>query len=82
MTFQLSIIKRLYPVHNYMQPHQLLCTVMCNFITGSLTYQLMPIFWKIVSVLEVSLDLKVVAAVNDGAPPGQPSNTKCHLQDT
>jgi hypothetical protein len=55
---------------------------MCNFITGSLTYQLMPIFWKIVSVLEVSLDLKVVAAVNDGAPPGQPSNTKCHLQDT
>ncbi len=31
----------------------------------------MPIFWKIVSVLEVSLDLKVIAAVNDGASPNR-----------
>lgn len=31
----------------------------------------MPIFWKIVSVLEVSLGLKVCAAVNDGASPNR-----------
>ena len=39
---------------------------------GSLTsYQLVPIFWKIVAVLEISLDLKVVAAANDGASPNR-----------
>ena len=43
-----------------------------NFILGSLTsYQLVPIFWKIVAVLEVSLDLKVIAAVSDGASPNR-----------
>lgn len=31
----------------------------------------MPIFWRIVSVLEVSLNLWVVAAVNDGASPNR-----------
>ena len=42
------------------------------FILGSLTsYQLVPIFWKIVAVLEISLNLKVVAAVNDGASPNR-----------
>ena len=43
-----------------------------NFILGSLTsYQLVPVFWKIVAVLEISLNLKVVAAVNDGASPNR-----------
>jgi hypothetical protein len=31
----------------------------------------MPMFWKIVSVLEVAVNLWVVAAVNDGASPNR-----------
>ena len=42
------------------------------YFTGNVTsYQLMPMFWKIVSVLEVSVKLWVVAAVNDGASPNR-----------
>lgn len=53
-----------------------LCTdlkhVIAYYFTGNVTsFQLMPIFWRIVSVLEVSLNLWVVAAVNDGASPNR-----------
>ena len=42
--------------------------IIAYFFTGNVTsYQLMPIFWKVVSTLELSLDLWVVALVNDGA---------------
>ena len=38
------------------------------YFTGNVTsFQIMPIFWKIVSVLELSPNLYVVAAINDGA---------------
>ena len=44
--------------------------IIAYFFTGNVTsYQLMPIFWKVVSTLELSLDLWVVALVNDGASP-------------
>ena len=53
-----------------------LCTdvkhIIAYFFTGNVTsYQLMPIFWKVVSTLEQSLDLWVVALVNDGASPNR-----------
>ena len=53
-----------------------LCTdvkhIIAYFFTGNVTsYQLMPIFWKVVSTLELSLDLWVVALVNDGASPNR-----------
>ena len=42
------------------------------YFTGNVTsFQIMPILWKIVSVLELSLKLWVVAAVNDGASPNR-----------
>ena len=42
------------------------------YFTGNVTsFQIMPIFWKIVSVLELSLKLWVVAAINDGASPNR-----------
>ncbi len=42
------------------------------YFTGNVTsIQIMPIFWKIVSVLELSLNLFVVAAINDGASPNR-----------
>jgi hypothetical protein len=42
------------------------------YFTGNVTsFQIMPIFWKIVSVLELSLNLFVVAAINDGASPNR-----------
>ncbi len=49
-----------------------LCTdlkhVISYYLTGDLTsFQLMPLFWQAVSVLELSLKLYVCAAVNDGA---------------
>ena len=58
--------------------HALACMVrgMCTdlkhivscYLTGDLTsFQLMPLFWQAVSVLELSLQLYVCAAVNDGA---------------
>ena len=40
------------------------------YFTGNVTsYQLMLIFWKVVSTLELSLDLWVIGLVNDGASP-------------
>ena len=53
-----------------------LCTdvkhIIAYFFTGNVTsYQLMPILWKVVSTLELSLDLWVVALVNDGASPNR-----------
>ena len=62
-----------------------LCTdlkhIIRYYFTRNVTsFQLMPIFWKIVSVLEVSLDLRVVAAVNDGASPNRKFfNLHCNL---
>lgn len=62
-----------------------LCTdlkyIIGYYFTGNITsFQIMPIFWKIVSVLEVSLDLRVVAAVNDGASPNRKFfNLHCNL---
>ena len=48
-----------------------LCTdlkhIIAYYFTGNITFfQMMPLFWKIVSVVEVSVDFKVVATVNDG----------------
>ena len=53
-----------------------LCTdvkhVIAYFFTGNVTsFQLMSIFWKVVSTLELSLNLWVCAAVNDGASPNR-----------
>lgn len=53
-----------------------LCTdvkhVIAYFFTGNVTsFQLMPLFWRIVSVLEISVNLWVCAAVNDGAFPNR-----------
>ena len=42
------------------------------FSTENLTsYQIMPIFWKAVSILELSCNLCVCATVSDGAPPNR-----------
>jgi hypothetical protein len=44
--------------------------IISYYLTGDLTsFQLMPLFWQVVSVLELSLQLYVCAAVNDGASP-------------
>ena len=53
-----------------------LCTdlkhIIAYFFTGNVTsYQIMPLFWRTVAVLEVSLNLHVCAAVNDGASPNR-----------
>ena len=53
-----------------------LCTdlkhIIAYFFTGNVTsFQLMPLFWRAVAVLEVSLNLRVCAAVNDGASPNR-----------
>ena len=46
--------------------------IIAYFFTGNVTsYKPMPIFWKVVSTLELSLDLWVVALVNDGASPNR-----------
>ena len=46
--------------------------VIAYFFTGNVTsFQLMPMFWKVVSTLELSLKLMVCAAVNDGASPNR-----------
>ena len=43
-----------------------------NFATDGITsYQLYNIFWKAVSILELSCQLKVIAAVSDGASPNR-----------
>ena len=53
-----------------------LCTdlkhVIAYFFTGNVTsYQLMPLFWKVVSTLELTLNLWVIGLVNDGASPNR-----------
>ena len=53
-----------------------LCTdlkhIIAYFFTGNVTsFQLMPLFWRTVSVLEMSLKLRVCAAGNDGASPNR-----------
>ena len=53
-----------------------LCTklkhVVAYFFTGNVTsFQLMPLFWKVVAVLETTVKLWVLAAVNDGASPNR-----------
>lgn len=35
--------------------------------TGVTSFQIMPLFWKVVSLLEISCSLQVVATVSDGA---------------
>ena len=49
-----------------------LCTnlkhVVAYYFTGNVTsFQLLPLFWKVVGVLETTVKLWVIAAVNDGA---------------
>jgi hypothetical protein len=53
------------------------------YFTGNVTsFQIMPIFWKSVSVLEVSVNLWVVAAVNDWASPNRKFfNLHCNLTE-
>ena len=53
-----------------------LCTDMKHIVSYYFTrdvtsFQIMAIFWKAVAVLELSLNLWVVAAVNDGASPNR-----------
>ena len=41
-----------------------------TFATSGFTaFQLFPIFWKAVTILEVTCNMKVIAAVADGASP-------------
>jgi hypothetical protein len=47
--------------------------IIANYFTGNVaSHQLMPIYWKVVSTMELALDLWVVALVNDCASPIQP----------
>ena len=53
-----------------------LCTdlkhVIAYYFTRNVTsFQLMPVFWKVVSTLELSLSLNVIGLVNDGASPNR-----------
>ena len=53
-----------------------LCTnlkrVVAYYFTGNVTsFQLLPLFWKVVGVLETTVKLWVIAAVNDGASPNR-----------
>ena len=46
--------------------------IIAYFFTGNVTsFQIMPLFWRTVAVLEVSLNLDVCAAVNHGASPNR-----------
>ena len=46
--------------------------IVAYFFTSNVTsFQLMPLFWKVVAVLETTVKLKVIAAVNDGASPNR-----------
>ena len=46
--------------------------VIAHYFAENVTsYQIMSIFWKVVGVLELSLDLWVCAIVNDGASPNR-----------
>ena len=43
-----------------------------TFVTsGIAAFQLFPIFWKAVAILEVTCNLKVIAAVADGTSPNR-----------
>ena len=45
---------------------------LANFATSGITaFQLFPIFWKAVAILEITCNLKVIAAVADGASPNR-----------
>ena len=45
---------------------------LANFATSGITaFQLFPIFWRAVAILEVTSNLKVIAAVVDGALPNR-----------
>ena len=49
-----------------------MCTDMKYVIAYYFTsYQLMSVFWKIVGMLELSLNIWVIAAINDGASPNR-----------
>ena len=53
-----------------------LCTnlkhVVAYYFTGNVTsFQLLPLFWKVVGVLETTVKLWVIVAVNDGASPNR-----------
>ena len=52
--------------------------IVSYYFTRDVTsFQIMGIFWKAVAVLELSLNLWVVAAVNDGASPTTESSLTC-----
>ena len=45
---------------------------LANFATSGITaFQLFPIFWRAVAILEITCNLKVIAAVADGASPNR-----------
>ena len=45
---------------------------LCYFATKGVTsYQILPTFWKAVAILEQTCNLKVIAAVSDGASPNR-----------
>ena len=53
-----------------------LCTnlkhVVAYYFTGNVTsFQLLPLFWKVVGLLETTVKLWVITAVNDGASPNR-----------
>ena len=53
-----------------------LCTnlkhVVAYYFKGNVTsFQLLPLLWKVVGVLETTVKLRVIAAVNDGASPNR-----------
>ena len=58
--------------------HNPLSFSVATFATKSITsYQLFPLFWKAVSILELTCQLKVVASTADGASPNR-SFVKIH----
>ena len=45
---------------------------LANFATSGITaFQLFPIFWRAVAILEITCNLKVIATVADGASPNR-----------
>lgn len=53
-----------------------LCTnlrhVFAYYFTGNVTsFQLLPLSWKVVGVLETTVKLRIIVAVNDGASPNR-----------
>ena len=47
-------------------------SIIATFATSGITaFQLFPIFWKAVAILEVTCNMKVIAAVADGASPNR-----------